>query len=70
MTREVKKAILDWLVFWETKKLAKVLGNTMAHTEFLLLGPCKKLVVVGALHNEYVIDILNNLCICSCPDFN
>ena len=69
MTREVKKAIQDYLAFWKSKGLAKVQGENMAIAEHLLLGACKRLAAVGALHEEYVIDVLEGLCICSCPDF-
>ena len=69
MTRETKKAILDWLAFWKSKGLAKVQGKNMAHAELLLLGSCKRLAAVGVLHEEYVFGILEGLCIFSCPDF-
>ena len=41
----------------------------MALAELLLLGSCKRLWAAGALHEEYVIDVLEGLCICSVPEF-
>ena len=69
MNQELKKAILDWLVFWKTKGSAKVQGKNMSHTELLLLVSCKRLATVGVLHDGYVIDVFEGLCICSCLDF-
>ena len=40
MTREVKKAILQWLFYWKTKGLSRVKGENMAQAELLLLGSC------------------------------
>ena len=43
----------------------------MTQTELLLFGSCncKRLWVDGSLHSEFVIDILEGLCICSCTEF-
>ena len=41
----------------------------MAQAELLLVGCCKRLDAVGSLGSEYVIDVLEGLCVCSCPEF-
>ena len=69
MTQEVKKAILQWLSYWKTKGLSRVKGENMAQAELLLLGSCKQLWADGSLHSEFVIDILEGLCICCCTEF-
>jgi hypothetical protein len=61
MTREVKKAIIDYLSFWKSKGLAKVPGENMALSELQLLRSCKRLAAVRALHKEVVINILEGL---------
>ena len=69
MTREVKKAIQHYLGFWCNKGLSKIQGENVAQAELLLLGCCKRLDAAGALGDEYVLDILEGLCICSCSEF-
>ncbi len=65
----MKKSIIDWLAFWNKKGLAKVQCKNMDRSEILLLGSCKRLAAVGALHGKYVIDVLKGLWICFCPNF-
>ena len=69
MTRESNKAIQQYLDFWKEKGLAKVQGENVLQAELLILGCCKRLDATGALQEEYVINILEGLCICSCPEF-
>jgi len=69
MSREVKKAIQSYLSFWRDKGLSKVQGENVAQAELLIVGCCKRLDAVGSLGSEYVIDVLEGLCVCSCPEF-